>query len=133
MVGDQVDKEHRREFLGFNLRFTKTRRRKPSNAHDFKNVYVSLDGDKWSYGDPVSTAGGRPNKSEDIALRALREVSADGDASEQMWRERAYELGISESNKEESRRRASGRARDALIDADKVVKEGNRYSISGVT
>jgi hypothetical protein len=129
MIGDRVESDHH---LGFNLRFTKTRRRKPSNFDDFKNVFIELDEDTWSYGEPVSTEGGRPNKSNDIALAALREVinEDESDVFESVWRERAYELGISESNKEESRRKAFQRAQRALIKSGTVIVKNKRYSIA---
>jgi hypothetical protein len=102
-------------------------RRKPSNFDDFKNVFIELDEDTWSYGEPVR---GRPNKS--IALTALREVidEDESDVFESVWRERAYKLGISDSNKEESRRKAFQRAKEALIKSGKVVVKNKRYSIA---
>jgi formiminotetrahydrofolate cyclodeaminase len=65
-------------------------------------------------------------------LTALREVidEDESDVFESVWRERAYKLGISDSNKEESRRKAFQRAKEALIKSGKVVVKNKQYSIA---
>jgi hypothetical protein len=129
MVAEEVAKDH----IGFNLRFTKTRRRKPSNADDFKGVYIELRDGAWFHREPEEAATGRPNKSEDIAMVALRQAIAEvggNDAPESAWRQCAYQLGISESESEDSRRAAFRRARKALVDSGKVIEKGNKYSIA---
>jgi hypothetical protein len=110
MVAEEVAKGH----IGFNLRFTKTRRRKPSNAEDFKEVYIELRDGAWFHREPEEAPTGRPNKSEEIAMKALRQANldVDGDVPESAWRKCAYQLGISDSDNEDSRRaRSAARVR----------------------
>lgn len=128
MVAEEVAKDH----IGFNLRFTKTRRRKPSNAEDFKEVYIELRDGAWIHREPEEAATGRPNKSEEIAMKALRQANleVDGDVPESAWRKCAYELGISDSENEDSRRAAFRRASKALVAAGKVIKRDNKYTIA---
>jgi AAA domain len=127
MVGEVVDQDH----VSFNLNFTKARRREPSNGGDFRNEHIELRDGQWVHRAPEIAATGRPNKSEEIALKALRYAiaQADDDAPERLWRDHAYKLGISASDKENTRSIAFRRARDALIESGKVKLKGDKYSI----
>ena len=115
------------------LRFDKARRRKPSNQGDFESVQIQLKNGAWSCSEPVDVPTGRPNKSEEIALEALRHALADFDEGVPVneWRKRALEFGISKSSNEESRRAAFRRAITGLVNSGKVMKlDGERYSIA---
>jgi len=127
MVGEVVDQDH----VSFNLNFTKARRRKPSNGSDFRNEHIELRDGQWVHRAPEIAPTGRPNKSEEIAIKALRHAIAqsDDDAPERLWKDHAYKFGISASDKENTRNIAFRRARDALIESGKVKLKGGKYSI----
>jgi hypothetical protein len=127
MVGEVVDQDH----VSFNLNFTKARRRKPSNAGDFRNEHIELRDGKWIHRSPEKTATGRPNKSDEIALKALRNAiaDADGPANEKAWKEYAFKFNISESKEKDARRMAFNRSRDNLIAQGKVIKEGEQFDV----
>ena len=67
---------------------------------------------------------GRPSEGAKVALRALREAVAEKDApvSEAVWAERAYALGITESEIGELMRASFRRARKALFASNQVKK-----------
>jgi hypothetical protein len=131
-LNDRLAEEVAKGHIGFNLRFTKTRRRKPSNAEDFKEVYIELRDGAWFHREPEEAATGCPNKSEEIAMKALRQANleVDGDVPESAWRKCAYQLGISDSDNEDSRRAAFRRASKALVASGKVIKRDNKYTIA---
>ena len=127
MHAEEVEKDH----ISFNLKFTKTRRRKPENAADFKDSHIELADGEWRHGEVKEASMGRPNKSDEIALKALRRAMAEVDddfAPEDLWRKHAYALGISESDREDSRRTAFRRAQKSLVASGKVTRNGDKYS-----
>lgn len=128
IVAEAVAKDH----VGFNLRFTKARRRKPENCADFEDVYIELSNGRWHRSGAKQAAVGRPNKSEEIALKALRDASSKTGRgiSEAAWRKCAYELGVSSSDKEASRSRAFQRAIDTLVKSGRVLLNDGKYAMA---
>jgi hypothetical protein len=127
IVAEKVANDH----IGINLKFTKARRCKPTNEADFGNVYVEYREEKWVGAPARQGPVGRPNKSEEVALTALRKAMADvgGPTPKSLWGKHADELGISTSRNTDSRRAAFRRAVDALVDSGKVSNSHGRYSI----
>lgn len=114
------------------LTFSKTRRRKPRNWSDFEDVIVEIKGGEWVHRKPDDdVASGRPNRSEGIAMDALRTAIAQhggSDVSHKLWKAKAIELGISESTKKTSQEMAFKRARRVLVASGEVIKRENKYS-----
>jgi AAA domain len=122
------------DHISFNLIFKKHTRSKPSNYEDFEDMHVELLDNKWVHSGAVEKVGGRPTKRREIVLQALRDVIGRGtDASEEEWRNRAIELGISKSGDRESQRRAFNRARDDVIGDAVRPKAGGRYALASLT
>jgi hypothetical protein len=124
VTAEQVSKDH----IDFNLLFPKKRRSKPSNYEDFQDVHLELIDEAWRTGVVVEKPTGRPNKSEKVALQALR--SSGGSLSENEWREYSFNLGISASPNEKARQKAFARARDGLIDKGMVKSVEDRYVVA---
>lgn len=134
IVGTAVTKDHVNTVLNFD---TKATYRNDKNYLDFQNVQVELVNGVWTHKEPEEAAKGRPNKAEQIALAALRQLG--GKAALDVWRSQSYELGISTSSTESSRRTAFRRALGSLLESEKVIKSGkhgvehedDEYSIPG--
>jgi hypothetical protein len=121
IIGERVGNDH----LAMILTFTKSRRRTPANFGDFADVFVELidDGKFWSAGEPRGkSSGGRPNLTNDIAMRPLGIVGSG--ASTETWRQKSIELGVSKAKTASGRNQAFQRARSSLISAS-VVNENN--------
>lgn len=127
MVGESHEEDH----VKVDVKFPKARRRKPSNASDFKPVLVELLDRAWTRGEVKSSTGGRPNKSDEIALSALHKAvaDADGPATEEAWKKYAYKSNITTSKDKDARRMAFSRARDNLIEQGKVIKVGEQFDV----
>ncbi len=120
--------------IGFELKFPKARRKKPGNQEDFEPVFIEFSDGQWKR-NSVTVSRGRPNKTEEIALNALR-ISFEemgGPATMGSWRKNAYDLGISGSENASSRATAFQRARKKLLKEGIVVQTGGKFSLSEST
>jgi hypothetical protein len=124
MMMDALTQDH----PNFELKFTKSRRSKPANYHDFKNMHLELIGGEWKHDLPeIPNVGGRPPHAEGIALQALK--SLGGGVTDEVWEGACYAAGISSSVESGAKRTAYRRARGALIKAGKVINENGVYRL----
>jgi hypothetical protein len=125
MVGEKAGSEH----ISFVLKFTKHRRRNPSNRDDYSELHIELGDDGiWRSSRPQKEL----NESEKKALQALRNAIAEAGCavSKDDWRKHAYELGISKSEENRAQQIAFQRASEALVKCGLVVVEADKYSLA---
>ncbi|HJV28679.1 MAG TPA: AAA family ATPase [Aromatoleum sp.] len=131
-------------------RVAKSKDGQDGTAHPFRLVTVLLGTDPD--GDPITSCVVEPDdrpmlprqstkltRAQRIAVQALREAAktpqqiegiACMTATEDQWRPRAYELGISSADSTDAKRKAFVRARDEIIDRGLVISENGNYRIA---
>jgi hypothetical protein len=116
----------------FTLKFPKATDRDPTNANDFSTVTLTLENGKWSCAEAKEDDSTDTPKSILIALAALEAATVEHGRKVpwKAWRERMKQAGISSSKKPESQDKACARARDQLVERDKVLDNRNHtYSL----
>ncbi|SIQ11291.1 Primase C terminal 2 (PriCT-2) [Aromatoleum tolulyticum] len=131
-------------------RVAKSKDGQDGTAHPFRLVTVNLGTD--ADGDPVTSciveSDDRPmlprpsaklTRAQRIAMQALREAAKTPEqlagstcmtATEDQWRQRAYQLGISSADSTDAKRKAFIRARDEIIDRGLVINENGNYRVA---
>lgn len=131
-------------------RVAKSKDGEDGKAHPFRLVTVDLGAD--ADGDRVTSCVVEPDdrpilprqsanltRAQRIAMQALREIAKTQQtiagttcmvAPEDEWRQRAYDLGISNAEGTDAKRKAFIRARDEIIDRGLVISENGNYRIA---
>ena len=132
MIADQVKDDH----VGFNLRFTKTSTAAnlptPTTSRMCSSSSMAMFGRTASLCPQVAGVRTRARTlpSRRCSARWMRLTVM---RPKRFGEQRAYQLGISESEREDSRRKAFQRAMKALIELGKVVVKNKQVFDSGVS